>query len=290
MDLPRRPPAPIPVLHPVPEYLADPDLLALYAETKAVLQVPWMGVVTMAFAHYRRFYEALWHGVRPLCASLPFASRCGELRSLVEDGVTALRPPPIAGRLAGLGYAPRELDQIRLVVETFSEGNSAYLAIATIARLLLEGGELAASDAVLQPAPRRIAMPPPLVLMEAHHADQPTRDVYADIRAALGLPFVNTDYRGLARWPSYFGLAWRDLRPSLGGAVHEGLAATVHRRVVAAAAAFPNPGGLTGAALRAAAAADGEGEAVLATVRLFQWLLPTLMVNVAFFREQLRAG
>jgi hypothetical protein len=36
-------------------------------------------------------------------------------------------------------------------------------------------------------------------------------------------------------------------------------------------------------------AAAGEAEeAVMETVRLFQWLLPTLVVNVAFFRHQLR--
>ena len=43
-----------------------------------------------------------------------------------------------------------------------------------------------------------------LTLMEVHHGDAPTATVYADIRATLDLPVVNTDYRALARWPSYF--------------------------------------------------------------------------------------
>ena len=65
-------PSPIPPIHPVPEYLADEALAAVYADTKTVLQVPWMGVVTMAFAHYRNFYQTLWTGLRELAVSAEF--------------------------------------------------------------------------------------------------------------------------------------------------------------------------------------------------------------------------
>lgn len=59
----------------------------------------------------------------------------------------------------------------------------------------------------------------------------------------------------------------------------------------AAGGRLPNPGGLTAAALRDAAARDPAGAPaeILALCRLFQWLLPGLVVNVAFLREQLRA-
>ena len=52
-------PSPLPSVRPVPEYLADPALRANNDDTKATLRVPWMGVVTMAFAHYPSFYAAL---------------------------------------------------------------------------------------------------------------------------------------------------------------------------------------------------------------------------------------
>ena len=52
-NLPRLKPDPIPPLHPVPEFLAEGELKARYEDVKAVLRVPWMGVVTMSFAHYR---------------------------------------------------------------------------------------------------------------------------------------------------------------------------------------------------------------------------------------------
>ena len=128
----------------------------------------------------------------------------------------------------------------------------------------------------------------PLTLMEAHHAAPPTRALYDDVKAVLGLPFVNTDYRALARWPSYFALAWSDLRELAGGAAHEAICAVYHDLAVdALAERLANPGALDAASLRAAAEADAPLDEVRDVVRLFQWLLPGLAVNVAFFRAQL---
>lgn len=70
--LERRKPDPIPAIHPMPEYLASGQRAGWYEDTKQVLQVPWMGVVTMAYAHYPNFFGELWRGLRPLCQSRPF--------------------------------------------------------------------------------------------------------------------------------------------------------------------------------------------------------------------------
>jgi hypothetical protein len=45
-------PSPIPIIHPVREYLAGEEFTAIYEKTKAILQVPLMGVVTMAFTRF----------------------------------------------------------------------------------------------------------------------------------------------------------------------------------------------------------------------------------------------
>jgi hypothetical protein len=281
-------PDPAPAIHPVPEYLADVDLNSRYEEAKTVLRVPWMGVVMMAFAHYPTFYDLLWQGVRPLCLSGAFVSVCRNLRALVEERVSELNPPTMVERLAVAGYAPGELDTIRDVVEVFSHGNYAYFLIATIARELLEGVELRGSKTAEPSADEtKPASHVPLVLMEMHHADLSTRALYEDVKATLGLPFVNTDYRALGRWPSYFHQAWSDLKPTVGTNHYEAIAMDVHRHAINVAASLPNPEGLHPSVLREAAARDASLEEVLGVVRLFQWLLPGLMINVAFFRQQL---
>ena len=285
--MPRMVPAPLPTVRYLPEYRAEGSLKADCEDMKRVLQVPWMGVVTMAYAHFPHFFATFWSGMRELCGSAEFVTAARRLRSDIESPVAELSPPSITGRLEKLGYSAQELDDIRAVPEMLSHGNYLYTLLTTAARLLLEGGSLGAGTAVT-PFTGRHAPPPrvPLVLMEAHHVDAPTREVFEDVKRTLGLPFVNTDYRALARWPSYFELAWADLKPHVGGAAHEAVCAVYHSRAIALIEGLPNAGGLSASALQAAASKDASAD-LLPVVQLFQHLHAGLMTNVAFFRHQL---
>jgi hypothetical protein len=295
-NLPRRRPDPIPAIHPLPEYLAEGRRRAWYDDMKRVFQVPWMGVVTMAYAHYPNFFETLWQGVRDLCASRPFVEGCLDNRAFVESEVAKLEPPTIGDRLDEMGYAPREIENIKETIEVFSHGNQPYVVLATLARYLLEAGDMlgvARNPEAAPPYAGRHApgFDVPFVLMEAHHADSPTQGVYEDIKRVLDLPFVNTDYRALARWPSYWAMAWGDLRQVAGTPAHEGICLAVHDRCVELASlTLPNPGGLTAKMLRGAAEKDAPLEEVRDLCRLFQWLLPGLVTNVAYLRAQFTTG
>ncbi|NQV83766.1 MAG: hypothetical protein HQ494_08100 [Rhodospirillales bacterium] len=284
-------PDPIPAVHPLPEYLATGQRADWYADTKRVLQVPWMGVVTMAYTHYPTFFGELWRGLKPLCESRPFVEACQDLRTHGEAITAELGPASLVGKLSEMGYAPREIDNIRQVNTVFSHGNQPYVIIAAIARHLLEVGDMAGEQkAEVFEGRHAPETQVPFLLMEPHHVDAPTRAVYADIEATLNLPFVNTDYRAFARWPSYFALAWADLAQIAGTPAHEAVCQTCHDRVAGLAAdGLPNPGGLSSDSLRRAAEADGSLEEVIQMCRLFQWLLPGLITNVAYFRHQLEA-
>ena len=287
IEIPRRLPAHMPAVRYVPEYRAEGALQASYEDMKGVLQVPWMGVVTMAYAHFPNFFRVFWSGMRELCGSEQFIQAARALRSDIETAVERLDPPPIAARLFQIGYSEHELDDIRAVPEMLSHGNYQYTLLTTAARYLLAGGELGPMGPVT--AFSGIHAPPPrvpLVLMEAHHADAATRVVFDDVKARLGLPFLNTDYRALARWPCYFSLAWTDLSHHIGGAPHEEVCALYHKRALELVAALPNPGRLTSSSLKEAAARDASPDLV-PVVELFQHLHAGLMTNVAFFRHQL---
>ncbi|PIW29474.1 MAG: hypothetical protein COW30_04985 [Rhodospirillales bacterium CG15_BIG_FIL_POST_REV_8_21_14_020_66_15] len=287
--LPRLKPKPVPAIHPVPEYAVDGQRARWYTEMKAAFQVPWMGVVTMAYAHYPNFFAELWRGLKPLAECRAFVDAFQDNRDFVEREVTKLAPRPITGRLEEMGYASREIAGIRECVEIFSHGNQPYLVTAMIARLLLEGRDMGDNGAA-EPFDGRHApdYTVPFVLMEAHHADAPTRAVFDDVKSVLGLPFVNTDYRAFARWPSYWAAAWSDLRQVAGGEAHATICANLHARILDQVLnGLPNPGGLESAALRTAAEKDAPLAEIIAVARLFQWLLPGLSLNVAFLRTQL---
>jgi hypothetical protein len=104
------------------------------------------------------------------------------------------------------------------------------------------------------------------------------------------LPFVNTDYRAFARWPSYWAMAWGDLRGVAGTPAHEAICRALHDRCVEQAGkTLPNAGGITAESLRRAAEKDAPFEEIRDMCRLFQWLLPGLVTNVAYLRAQLVA-
>jgi hypothetical protein len=286
-NLPRLKPNPIPKIAPIPEHLAEPALKEIYEDTKAALRVPWMGVVAMSFARYPRFYATLWGAFRELSASAQFVAACHELRQEAESA--SLSAPSVLQKLHELGYTEPEIAEIRALIEIFSHGNMPYLLIATAARLLLEGNEIGTSRSISKPVQSQHgpAAGGKLVLMEPHHAERQLQALYDDLKSTIGLPFLNTDYRALARWPSYFDVAWRSLKPLIGTPAYDEAVERVHKKAVALVLALPNPGELTSATLVAAANEGTEAESVLDVVRLFQWLLPGLVVNVACMRKQI---
>ena len=287
----RHKPDHFPEIYPLPEYLATGQRAAWYEDMKKVLQVPWMGVVTMAYSHYPYFFGELWTGLKPLCESRAFVEAFQKLRKNVEAQTAELKPTSLIKSLSKTGYAPREIEAIRQINSVFSHGNQLYILIASVARHLLEIGDMA-GGAVAEPfsgyhAPE---VQEPFLLMEPHHADEPTKAVYEDIKATLNLPFVNTDYRAFARWPSYFSMAWADLRGKVNTSVYEAICQSCHNQVAELAAeGLPNPGGLSAQALRRAAETGCNLGEVIQVCRLFQWLLPGLLTNVAYFRHQLEA-
>ena len=286
LDLPRLKPDPIPRIQPIPEYAATGGLEHVYEKTKAGFGVPWMGVVAMAFAYYPRFYDTLWSALAPIVGSAAFEDACIELRACAEREAAALSPPNILGRLTEMGYQDREIEELRACNEIFSAGNMPYLLMASLARFLLEGGVWQNGSAPGNVLERQPGVAKP-VLIEPHHADPMIAALYSAIRDTLGLPFVNTDYRAFARWPSYFSAAWPDLKAAIQTSSYEVHVGRVHKRALSIAAELPNTTGLTSTALRAAAESDISIEEVLAVVRLFQWLLPGLAINVAFLRTAL---
>lgn len=282
-------PAPLPPIEPRWEYLADAGLRAVYEDYKARLQVPWVGVVSMAYARHRAFFDCWWSGIRDVVDTSAYVETTRALRARVETEVAALDPPPIAPRLSAMGYGAREIDEIRDIIEFLSHGNFAQMPAVFLARHLIEGGSFGADAAATEKFAGRhgVACETPFVLIEPHHALPDLAAVYADVKARVGLPFVNTDYRALARWPSFFALAWSDLRLHVGGRAHEAMALGMHEAAFNAVGRLPNPAGLTAADLADAARRDGAFGTVRDLTRVFTHLIPGLVVNVAFLRRQL---
>jgi len=282
-------PDPPPRIRPVLDHEASAEIKAIYSELKTTLQVPWVGMITRAYARYPTFFSTLWKGLREVRASVPYVEAAMELRYKVERDVRALAPPSLGRTLRSIGYTEDEIRHLWEVFEIFSHGNNIYHPLVVTALVLLEGGELGSDQTSIERFSGSHApdVGVELVFMEVHHGTPDIRALYDNIKEALGLPYVNSDYRALARWPSYLALAWQELKPVIGRPAYLAVVEAYHNRSVELCQELPNPGRLEGAALRRAATTDGSLEEVRDAVRLLIHNIPPLLVNMAFLRHQL---
>lgn len=290
----QRPEGEFPV-RPVPEYLADGDLLPAYADLKATLGVPWVGVITQAVAHYRPFFLQAWAQFSVNAKTRCFERQCEHIRLLAVDQVQVHLPAtPQRTRLLALGYSERELAQVAATLDVFNAGNPPYLLLATAIKESLcfgrtLGGTPASPDDVLP----RTAIPPSgsvPVMVEPHHATGDVLAVYGRIKTALNLPFVNSDYKAMARWPSYLQLAWTDLEPWVGQPGYQAARQRVHDAAVDAVAQLPHAYTMRHAEALAAGLSDAEAQELMGVISLFQWLLSGLIVNMTQCRRALQPG
>lgn len=280
----QRPEGQFPV-RPVPEYLADGDLLPAYADLKAALGVPWVGVITQAVAHYRPFFLQAWAQFAANAKTRYFERQCEHIRTLAVQQVQAgLSVASQRARLRALGYSERELAQIAETLHVFNAGNPPYLVLATAIKESLcfgraLGGTPTGPDDLLPRAPTGSTGPLP-VMVEPHHAGSDVLAVYSSIKTTLNLPFVNSDYKAMARWPSYLQLAWGDLSPRVGSPAYNTARQQVHDAAMAAVTHLPHAYTMRHPEALAAGLSDGEAQELMRVISLFQWLLSGLIVNL----------
>ena len=288
-SFPRRKPFPIPNIIVTPEYLAKGNLKKSYTNTKLAFNVPWMGVVAMAFAKYPFFYNALWEYIHPLSKSIEFNKLCKKLVILSKKKALELKPVSLIKKLNKIGYNSYEIKKINEVNQIFTTGNMPYLIMATIARIFLDKGEFINAKSFSKDKKNNIISKESyLLLIEQHHTNNSLKELYKSIKTNLGLPFINTDYRAFARWPSYFEMSWKYFLPALSSKEYAEKISEIHNFIVKEVLLLPNPNKINSVLVINAAKKDKKLNEIKKVVNLFQWLLPGLITNVAFMREQIK--
>ncbi len=288
-SFPRKKPSTIPKIIVTPEYLAKGNLKKSYNDTKLAFNVPWMGVVAMAFAKHPFFYNSLWQYMHPLTKSIEFDKLCKKLVSMSKKKALELKPKSLRKKLKKINYNDLEIKKINEVNQIFTTGNMPYLIMATVARIFLEEGELINTKSFKKnKSTSMITEDNYMLLIEQHHANKSLKEIYKSIRNNLGLPFLNTDYRAFARWPSYFEMAWKSFLPALLSSKYEQKVLEIHNFIIKEALLLPNPNKIKSIQIINAANKDKRLNEIKKVVNLFQWLLPGLITNVAFMREQIK--
>jgi halocarboxylic acid dehydrogenase DehI len=284
-----RPPGEV-IVRPIPEHRADETLGRAYRDLKITLGVPWVGVITQALAYYRSFFLEAWRQFRPTARCRFFERVSDELRLVAWAGMSSsFAISSQRKKLEAFGYSDREIAQIEATLDLFDYGNQKYLILATaVAASLVDDralGTSPSSDARdrLPRSPISQIAPIP-VMVEEHHADADLRALYDDIKVTLNLPFVNSDYKALARWPSYLKLAWDELKPRLSEPPYATVRQSIHDLALEAVDRLPYPYRMDRRAAAAVGMSAVEIDELCRTILLFQWLLSGLILNVSCFK------
>ncbi len=286
---PREKPIPVPKISVTPEYLAKGNLKKSYTNTKLAFNVPWMGVVAMSFAKYPFFYNALWEYINPLTNSIEFNKLCKKLIIISKKKALELKPKSLIKHLNKIGYNNYEIKKINEVNQIFYNGNMPYLIMATIAKIFLNEGELNNTNSFSKNTKNHtLSKERYLLLIEKHHANNSLIELYNSIKFHIGVPFLNTDYRAFARWPSYFEMSWKYFLPALLSKEYEEKVLDIHNFIIKNTLLLPNPNKIKSIYIINAAKKDKKLNEIKKIVNLFQWLLPGLITNVAFMREQIK--
>jgi hypothetical protein len=283
-------------VRPVPEHLADAALTEVYQDLKATLAVPWVGVITQAVAHYRPFFIGAWKRFQPSARTYYFERHCDAIRLRAwEEMAGAFDIRPHSQQLTALGYSDRELAEIRATLDIFDYGNPKYLVLATAIKeslckgRRLGGGEGCNGQDKMPRSPICQTGPIP-VMVEEHHALSGLKAVYEDIKATLELPFVNSDYKALARWPSYLELAWGELKPCINTAEYQRVRQHIHEQALSTVESLPHEYFMDQSAALEAALSQDQVSELVNVISLFQWLLSGLIINVTHFKLSVTAN
>lgn len=276
----------------VQEEDASPAIQECFDEITAVLGFPVVNVIFRAFAKYPRFLRLQWDFLKPNALTQDFFDKTEVVRrqaqAVVKDklGVADHR-----ATLRMRGSSDDAIREIRAMLDFFLYCDPFLLLIASALQSGLAGRPLAGKPwAYLLPYHANPTRFQEVRLVELEEARAEVQGIYREVMEHYGLPFVPTDFRALARWPDFLALGWEDWKskvhlPEYASGVQE-----LNELSVALALDLPFAFALSRETLHQADFTPQQISDILATVDLFQGLLPALIINVAAFKLGLEGG
>jgi hypothetical protein len=276
----------------VQEEDASPAVRECFEEITATLGFPVVNVIFRAFAKYPRFLRLQWDFLKPNALTQDFFDKTEVVRRQAQAAVReALGVPDYRAVLRFRGSSDDALREIRGVLDFFLYCDPFLLLIASALQSALAGHPLRGKPwAHLLPHHRNPTRFQEIRLVEMDGAPARVQQVYRELMAAHELPFVPTDYRAFGRWPEALGVAWEGWKPRTDSPAYARAVRELNELAVALALDLPFAFALSPETLRRAGFTPPQISDILATVDLFQGLLPALIVNIAAFKIGLEGG
>ncbi len=276
-------------LRPVKPDAADAPIRAIYDDTRRRLRLPWVGALFQGYAMYPAYLDLAWNAVKDSIETPQFDADAAAIAALADEAAADLYTPSYAERdIAAMNV---DVYAIQDVIDAFRVGNPRLLLVATALRRAYGEGPVGGMDAT------RASLPDSAIetmeetrvertiveMVDPDAAPERVKRVFDDIKATLGLPLVNSDYRAMALWPDYLEVAWRDVKGPTGTPAYAEARVRLSRLATESVDRFAYPVMATCEAARNAGVPEDQLDNLDAILRLFADLLPGLILNVAMF-------
>ncbi len=192
----------------------DGTTRAVYREMEEALGIPPVALFFPALGVYPGFLPVMWKRVRPTVVSREFFHAAERVRADAYTRVYNYFPVPDLGAvMTDLKFSPGAREELTDVVEMFHYRDPLLLLLFSLVAQAMEGpvGQARKPSSENLHATYRTAP----VLIDEAIAPAPIRKIYDELRRTLQLPWVNTEYAALARWPDFLSTYWNLLTSML---------------------------------------------------------------------------
>ncbi|MFQ5899747.1 MAG: halocarboxylic acid dehydrogenase DehI family protein [Candidatus Methylomirabilia bacterium] len=245
-----------------------------------------------AFAKYPRFLRLHWDFLRPNALTQDFFDKTEVIRrqalAIVREHFTI---SDLRAELRMRGSSDTTIKEIKAVLDFFLYCDPFLLLMASALQSSLADKPLPGKPwAHLLPQythPTRIQE---VRLVELEEAPTNVQTVYREVMKGLGLSFVPSDFRALGRWPDYLEPAWEDWKAKLHSSAYHREVRRLNELALGLALDLPFPFAINAETLTQAGFTPAQIADILATVDLFQGILPGLITSIAAFKIGLEGG
>jgi hypothetical protein len=270
----------------------DERVREAFRDIKSTMRIPVIALLFQSWAAYPKFLDVTWRRLRPSVLAEEFGTLAEALESHVRDGVESWPVRDHAAALRSRAVSEAEIARMREIVELFSKVNPKLAIVAAAVDASLRGLPV---GGVGTKGPHRERERPPLQefrgvrfsLVEERDAPPRVRAIYDDMKATLGLPFIETEYRAMASYPDWLEVWWRDCKPLAEEQRYQSLGAQLAQQASRSAAQMPHRLLLNESLLEASDIDEPRRTELRRGTAIFGQTLPGLMINVEIARRGL---
>jgi hypothetical protein len=189
------------------------DLDLIYHDISQTLRVRGINLIFRKLSEYPYFLEDAWKILSPQLATEEFEEIANAVRSKSVEIASPLRED---SALQGLILGESQSYQIQSALDLYHYINPKLLLIASALSVLVDKNNPPERLEITTKTNLKRGVPPrmfPMEMIDENISDPNLQKIFSEIKEALRLSTINSDYRTLALWPQYLSSSWETLRP-----------------------------------------------------------------------------